>query len=233
MNETELGRVIEPLMLTGGGQVLTSMLLALALGIAVALIYRISVPGRVLSPTIQSSLVLLAMVSAMVMMAVGSSVARAFALVGALSIVRFRTRLRTAWDISFIFLSLAVGIGCGVMAHQITMLGTALIALAVLALNLLRLTGARADRIYMLRCDVAAYEGIEARMNDVLDGFAISRWLVEARSLRFGESLSMRYRVILRGPEQLASLLRELSGVEGIERVVLDHGEEESEAEEA
>ncbi|MBI2839999.1 MAG: DUF4956 domain-containing protein [Acidobacteria bacterium] len=233
MNETDFGRALEPVMAGDGGQVLAAMLLSLVLGVAVALLYRVSVPGRVLSPTIQNSLVLLAMVSAMVMMAIGNSVARAFALVGALSIVRFRTRLRTAWDISFVFLSLAVGIGCGVSSYHITIVGTVLIALAVLALNVLRLTGMRADCIHMLRCDVASYEGIEAAMNAVLDRFVARRWLMEARSLRFGESLSLRYRVLLRGPDRLGALLRELAGVEGIERVVLDTTEEAADAEDA
>lgn len=229
MNETDLGLLIEPMTLLDGRQVLMTMLLALALSVAVALVYRISVPGRVLSPTIQSSLVVLAMISAMVMMSIGNSVARAFALVGALSIVRFRTHLRTAWDISFVFLSLAVGIGCGVMAYQITLLGTAIISLSVLALNVLRLTGVRTDCARMLRCDIASYEGIEARMNAVLDHFLRQRWLVEARSLRFGESLSLRYRIVLRRPEQHNALLRELAGVEGIERVVIENGEEAAE----
>ncbi|MBI2839816.1 MAG: DUF4956 domain-containing protein [Acidobacteria bacterium] len=233
MNESDLGRLIEPMMLVDGGQILTTMLLALVLGVAVALVYRASVPGRVLSPAIPNSLVLLAMVSAMVMMTIGNSVARAFALVGALSIVRFRTRLRTAWDISFVFLSLAVGIGCGVLAYQITLLGTVIISLAILALNVLRLTGMRADCVHTLRCDVAPYEGIETKMNAVLERFVRHRWLVEARSLRFGESLSLRYRIVLRGPEQHGTLLRELAGLEGIERVVIDNGEETAEVEEA
>ena len=98
----------------GTQDILVSMLLSLALSIVVALVYRFSVPGRLLSPTLQLSLILLALVSTMVMMVIGNSLARAFSLVGALSIVRFRTRLRSSWDISFVFFALSVGIGSGV-----------------------------------------------------------------------------------------------------------------------
>jgi uncharacterized membrane protein YhiD involved in acid resistance len=198
----------------------------------VALAYRFSVPGRVLSPAMQSSLVLLAMVAAMVMMVIGNNIARAFSLVGALAIVRFRTRLRSAWDISFVFFALAVGIGCGVMAYKVAVLGTVMVTLAVLALQVIPLGGIRSDRIHMLRCDVASFEGAEKEMEGVLDGFLQRRWLVEARSLRFGETLSLRYRVVVRDPDQIGEMLRQVGAVEGVERVIIDLGDEGPDREE-
>ena len=82
-------------------QVFEALLVAFVLSLVVASVYRISVGDRVVSPAMQGSLVLLAMVGAMVMMVIGNNIARAFSLVGALAIVRFRTRLRSPWDISF------------------------------------------------------------------------------------------------------------------------------------
>ena len=112
MNDLDLQRFLEPSTLLDPQQVVLTLALALGLGLSVAVVYRLSVPGRVLSPAMQSSLVLLAMVAAMVMMVIGNNLARAFSLVGALAIVRFRTRLRSPWDISFVFFSLAAGIAC-------------------------------------------------------------------------------------------------------------------------
>ena len=89
-------------------QVFEALLVALVLSLVVATVYRISVGDRIVSPSMQGSLVILAMVGAMVMMIIGNIVARAFSLVGALAIVRFRTRLRSPWDITFVFFSLAV-----------------------------------------------------------------------------------------------------------------------------
>ena len=57
------------------------------------------------------------------------------------------------------------------------------------------------------------------------------RWLLEARSLRFGESLSFRYRVVVVDPGRSADLLRELGAIEGVYRVVLDLAEEAAEGE--
>jgi len=207
-------------------EIVTSLLTALALGFVVSIVYRFSVPGRVLSPALQSSLILLAMVAAMVMMVIGNNLARAFSLVGALAIIRFRTRLRSPWDITFIFLSLAAGIGCGVFAYRVAVLGTILTGLAVLALQVIPLGGGRSDRIRHLRCDVASFEGIDGRMEGIFDRFLKRKWLMESRSLRFGESLSFRYRIELRKVEDVAPLMRELGAVEGVERVVLDLGED-------
>ncbi len=229
---TDLEQVLGPVPQLDAAQILTTLLLALGLGLAVALTYRVSVAGRVLSPAMLSSLVLLAMVAALVMMVIGNNIARAFSLVGALAIIRFRTRLRSAWDISFVFLALVVGIACGVLAYQVAILGSLTVILAVLALQAIPLAGARADRTRVLRCDIAAFEGKELELERALDRFLTRRWLVEARSQRFGEALSLRYRVVVRDPHEIPTMVREVSSIEGVERVVVDVGEEGPDSEE-
>jgi len=202
-------------------QIFQALLLALFLGTMVALVYRISIPNRVISNSLLGSLVILAVVGAMVMMIIGNNIARAFSLVGALAIIRFRTRLRSPWDITFVFFSLAVGIACGVFAYRVAVMGTLVISLGVLALWVIPLGGVRGT-IHLLRCDLAAYEGTEQSVLAVLNRFVRKRSLVEARSLRFGETLSYRYRVVMKDEGQIEALLRELSDLEGVERVVID-----------
>ena len=204
----------------GFTDIFQGLVLALLLGVVVAGLYRVSVPGRVLSPAMVSSLVLLSLVASMVMMVIGNNIARAFSLVGALAIIRFRTRLRSPWDISFVFLSLAVGIACGVFAFRVAVMGTLVVSLTVLVLQAVAVLRQR-QGVQLLRCDLAAYEAREEAIRGVLDAHLARRWLVEARSLRFGETLSYRYRVILKDPTATEALLQALSAVEGVERVVL------------
>jgi hypothetical protein len=206
-------------------QIFQSLMLALVLGIVVALVYRVSVSHEVISPAMLSSLVILAVIGSMVMMVIGNNIARAFSLVGALAIIRFRTRLRSPWDITFVFFSLAVGIACGVFAYRVAVLGSLVISLAVLALYVLPLGGTRGP-LHLLRCDIAAYQGTEKAILAVLTVYLRKRALVEARSLRFGETLSYRYRVALKREDQLEELLRALSDVEGVERVIIDADDE-------
>lgn len=209
-------------------QVFEALLVAFVLSLIVAVVYRISVGDRIVSPAMLGSLVLLAMVGAMVMMVIADNVARAFSLVGALAIVRFRTRLRSPWDITFVFFSLAVGIAAGVFAWKVAIMGTFMISLAVLTLYILPMGGMR-RKIQTLRCDVAAYENLESQLDKVLDQHLRNRWLVEARSLRFGETLSYRYRIILKDADRFQPLVRQLSDLEGMQRVVLGYEDEGSE----
>jgi len=213
-------------------EVAQGMLLAFVLGLAVALLYRIAVPGRTISIRLQGALVMLAMVSAMVMFAVGNSLARAFGLVGALAIIRFRTQIASPWDVTFVFLSLAAGISVGVGALQVELVGTGICALAVLALYVLPISGIRGE-LFSLRCDLAAYQATEQAATEIIDRHVRRRWLVEARSLRFGETLSLRYRVEIAPGRANEALLQEMSGLDGVERVLLTSDDAASDIEQA
>lgn len=70
------------------------------------------------------SLILLSIVTATVMQGIGDSVARGLGMLGALSVIRFRTTLRNPRNIVFMFSSLGVGIACGVYAFTIAIVGT-------------------------------------------------------------------------------------------------------------
>jgi len=200
--------------------VLQALLVALALGLAVAHAYRWSLPGRVVPPSLVGALILLPMVTCMVLMVIGNSLARAFSLVGALAIVRFRTRLQSTWDISFVFLTLAVGIACGVGALKIAALSTIVILLAVAVIGVLPGSRPWLD-VVMIRVDVAALECGEQHIAGTLDRYARRRARVGVRSMRFGEALSLTFRVILREQGSSEALVRDLSVIEGVERVVV------------
>ena len=83
------------------------LLLALALGLAIAAIYRRARPMNEEAESFTVTLVLLTILIAMVTQVIGDNVARAFSLVGALSIVRFRTVVRDTQDTAFVIFSVA------------------------------------------------------------------------------------------------------------------------------
>ena len=194
--------------------------IALGLGLVVALVYRASIPGRIVLPSMPGTIVLMTTLSAVLMLVVGNSLARAFSLVGAFALVRFRTVLESPWDVVFIFFGLGVGIATGIGAWQLAILATVLIGLAVIGMYVFPMFGLRSE-VLLLRTDYAAYEGVEVEIAKVLDKHARQRWLVQSMSMRFGESLSVRWRVVLRDPAVSERLIKEMSGLEGVERVVL------------
>lgn len=197
---------------------MTALVVAFGLGALVSLLHRWTVRPRAVSTSLAASLALLPMVATLVLIVIGDSLARSFALVGALAIVRFRTRMRSTWDITFVFLSLAVGIACGVGRLDIAAVGTGVAILAALALGAIPGTR-REPTLHAVRCDVAAWQCGDAQLRPVLDTHADARRLVSTRSQRFGEALSLTYHVSLKDVAGVDKLVRDLAEIEGVERV--------------
>ena len=82
------------------------------------------------------ALVLISIVAALVILAIGDSIAFGLGMIGALSIIRFRTTVRNPRNITFMFMSIAVGIACGVYGFMIAIVGTGAFCLAAFLLRM-------------------------------------------------------------------------------------------------
>lgn len=104
--------------------IILTMICAFVLSSLLAFTYQ-KTSRNVATPTnyIQA-LVLIAIVTAMVMQAIGDSLARGLGMMGALAIVRFRTTLRNPRNIVFMFTSIAIGMACGISGFVIAFMGT-------------------------------------------------------------------------------------------------------------
>lgn len=89
---------------TSSSDVIANLFVALICGLVLSIIYRTTYRGPSYSVTFVNSLVLLTLISSIVIMVIGNNIARAFGLVGAMSIIRFRTAIRDTMDLVFIFL---------------------------------------------------------------------------------------------------------------------------------
>jgi hypothetical protein len=87
---------------------------ALFAGLILTCLYRITYKGAGYTAGFVGSIILLTLITALVIMVIGNNLARAFGLVGAMSIIRFRTAVKDVMDIVFIFFALAVGMASGV-----------------------------------------------------------------------------------------------------------------------
>lgn len=119
------------------GQVIEGLAVALVCGFLVSLLYRWTCRGPNYSITFVNALPALSMITAIVIMVIGNNLAHAFGLVGALSIIRFRTAIKDIHDIVFIFIffSLAVGIAAGVGLYSTAIIGTIFIGVSILILS--------------------------------------------------------------------------------------------------
>jgi uncharacterized membrane protein YhiD involved in acid resistance len=117
--------------------VVLSLLLSTALTIVIAKAYIYTHAGYSYSKTFVQSIVLVGITVALIMVIIGSDIARAFALVGAMSIVRFRTPVKDSRDLVFIFSAIAVGMACGVQFYMYATIFTVFMAILVAAFHFL------------------------------------------------------------------------------------------------
>ena len=115
--------------------ILTSLLCAAALGVYVFVIYRITCRKAFYSKGFAISLVAIDLITAAVIMAVQSSAIISLGMVGALSIVRFRTAIKDPMDLAFLFWVISVGIICGAALYEIAILASLLITVVMLVLH--------------------------------------------------------------------------------------------------
>lgn len=108
--------------------VLANLGVALLCGFLISLVYRYTYKGLNYSASFAVSIVMLSMITSIVIMVIGNNLARAFGMVGAMSIIRFRTAVKDAADIMFIFFALTIGLACGVKLYAIAIASTLFIS---------------------------------------------------------------------------------------------------------
>lgn len=111
---------------------LLAMILAFGLGMFIFLIYKKTFSGVMYSSSFGVTLVALTMITTLVILAVTSNIVLSLGMVGALSIVRFRTAIKEPLDIAFLFWSIAVGIVLAAGLIPLAVIGSVLIGIFLL-----------------------------------------------------------------------------------------------------
>jgi len=126
-------------------ELLINFLTAILAGGIIFLSYRFSHSGAVYSARFNVSLWMMTLVTTMVMCVIGNNIALSLGMVGALSIVRFRTAIKDARDTAYIFWAIAVGICCGISDFMTAVVGSVIIFLLMLAIG-----GVKSNNRYLL-----------------------------------------------------------------------------------
>jgi hypothetical protein len=198
---------------------LIALLLAFALGLGCALIYRVTHRGLNYERSFLVSLVLVGPIVAMVMVFIGSNLALSLGMVGALSIIRFRTVIKDSRDMVFLFWMIATGLGCGTYNWAAVSVAAVIIAVILLVLFGLRYGQARHSE-YVL---VSSGRGPEAA-GQVRSAVAKRSPTVQVRSLDFHDD-TWEQVLEVRFPQGAdldeVALLAELRSLPGVEKVSL------------
>ena len=115
-----------------------ALLMGFIVGLIIALVYRKAFRGVLFSPSFANTLIMLCMITTPVVMCIKSNIALSMGMVGALSIVRFRTAIKDARDTTYIFWAIICGICCGVGQFMAAAIGSVAVFVVLLVLGRVR-----------------------------------------------------------------------------------------------
>ncbi len=149
--------------------ILINFLVAVILSVVIYVSYRISHSDAVYSVRFNVSLAMLTLVTTLVMNVIGNNIALSLGMVGALSIVRFRTAIKDPRDTAYIFWGIAIGICCGVSEYMIAVIGSSVIFIFLLIFGTVK----NNDRyLLVIRGKRKEADAIEKVVNSVYKGKA-------------------------------------------------------------
>lgn len=200
-------------------EMLVNMLLAILLGFVITGVYRHTHKGLSYSQSFSLTILFVTFIVAVVMMVIGSSLARAFALVGALSIIRFRTVVKDTKDTAFVFAALAVGMAAGTSNYFLAAaatFGLSILAVATHHFNYAALYKSE----FVLRFMVERNIG-EDRYIKTINQYARVAQLLHLEPVAEGELVKMTYDIHLKEDVDPAELTAAIDKLEEVTEVVL------------
>ena len=192
--------------------VLLALGLAFVIGLFIFLIYKKTYQGVMYSDSFGISLIAMSMITSLVIIAVTSNVVLSLGMVGALSIVRFRTAIKEPMDIAFLFWAIAVGIVLGAGLLPLEILGSVIIGIIIVVFSTRKI----GDTPYILvvnceneETESAAYELIKEDAK---------KSLLKSKSVnKLGIELTYEVRI----KDDNTSFVNKISAVDGITNAVL------------
>jgi hypothetical protein len=196
---------------------------AMVLGGVVVFVYRRTRASNDTTPSFAVTLVLLTILIAVVTQVIGDNVARAFSLVGALSIVRFRTVVRDTQDTAYVIFAVAVGMAVGA-GHPWLAIGA--IVVVGLAAYIMRDTGSGLTVSgggdgYVLQVRVGLAGDPQTLLAPTLDSFVRRRRLQSIGTAGKGLSIEVVYQAELTSEDTAGELVKALNRLDGVQSVSL------------
>lgn len=200
--------------------IIVNILLSFILSYIIATLYKATHKGLSYSQGFTQTVVIFSVIATAAMMVIGSSLARAFGMAGALSIIRFRTVIKDPKDIAYVFWALVVGMACGTKAYMIAIIATALICLIVFLLSKIDFGSIR-KHDYVLRY----YQHTELINGDdvqeIIQTYFKSTILLTMNAHENGKVLEYSYNVHFINELEKDDFLKKLSSLKGISNVYL------------
>lgn len=203
--------------------VVLAMLLSFLLSAFIGWIYKITHKGASYTQSFVVTLVMNGMVVALVMMIVGSNIARAFSLVGALSIIRFRNAVKETRDVGFIFFTMAVGMAVGTKFYLLAVVAAVVISLIILLMTRFNWF-AREVSNQILRVQVPNGLSFDKLFDGPFLKYTSSSELISVDSVHGGMLTELTYSIGMKKSAQIQEFLSEIKKLNDNNKVTLIAG---------
>ncbi|WP_077210679.1 DUF4956 domain-containing protein [Bacillus dakarensis] len=186
---------------------------AFILGLLIYMVYKKTFSGVIYSHTFNISLIVMSMATSLVIMGISSNVLLSLGMVGALSIVRFRTPIKDPMDIVYLFWAIIVGILCGAGFIPLAVIGSILIGLVlILFINKIKIEN---PYLLVIRYDE---QSIESALEHIVSSHT-KKHSVKSKSIASGNHFEITYEVRL--TDENTSFLNSISDMKGIQSAVM------------
>ncbi len=195
------------------------LLCAFILGVFIVNIYQlthIEIPQK----SFTNTLIILCMLISVVMVIIGDSIARAFSLVGALSIIRFRTAIQDPRDIGFVCYALVVGMAVGTESTSVAILAALLIGIIILGLFYWHQHFSN-DNEFSLQFCLPPNQKYEDMYRPIFNRYLVYERLLEKR-IKKTQVIELTFQVKLVNPEEWLAFFNALSGIDNVIDVKID-----------
>ena len=212
---TDISHIYHP------SEILINLVLSFILGLLISLIYKKTHKGLSYSQSFMVTNIFVAVIVCMVIMIIGNSLARAFALVGALSIIRFRTVVKDTKDTAYIFWSLAAGMAAGTGSYFLAIAGSIIISGIALILFYTNF-GSIIKSEFIVQFRINSNDpNITSQYNKLISDFTKSHTLLSSESSGDAQTIKVSFDVVMKEEMKQNELLSKISKIDGVSEVVI------------
>ncbi|MDY4252824.1 MULTISPECIES: DUF4956 domain-containing protein [unclassified Clostridium] len=190
-----------------------ALALAFAIGLFIFLVYKKTFRGVMYSENFGVSLLAMTLITTLIILAVTSNVVLSLGMVGALSIVRFRSAIKEPLDIAFVFLSISVGIVLGAGLIPLAIFGSVFIGIILLVF----INKKSSDNPYILIVNCSDDNSENLAMNHI--NKSVKKHVIKSKTVSASNGIEITVEIRLK--EMSTKFVNEINNLEGVNNVVL------------
>ncbi len=193
---------------------------SLAIGLIISLVYLFTHKAEGYSQAFCVSLILLAPIVGMVIHVIGNNVATAFSLAGAFALVRFRSAPGDPKDIAFVFLSVTMGLTCGLGYWIYAFVAVCVLSVIIVLLHLTNFAG-RDKKRFELKITVPETLNYAGAFDETLKKYTNRFEMKRVKSVDFGALFEITFDITMKNTDEVRKMLDDLRIINGNLKIML------------